>query len=103
VYNWVPEEKPIWFRIARDHVDMLAEDYADRLNTELTATKQDDWDVFTGKYEVGKAIWMTDGFVIVQGPLVSPRTRQRFANDKGLKSIHHRITFTEQSEGKVNE
>jgi hypothetical protein len=99
MYDWVAEEKPISFRIARDHVDMLAEDYAERFDIELTVTKQDERNVFSGKYEVGKAVWIVDGYVIIQGPLVSPRMRKEYADRKDLKSIYRRITFTEQPDG----
>ncbi|HRI69140.1 MAG TPA: hypothetical protein PK156_33145 [Polyangium sp.] len=100
-YDWVAEEKPIWFRIAHDHVDMLAEDYAERFDVELSVTKQDEWSVFSGNYEVGKAIWMVDGYVIVQGPLVSPRMREGYTDQKGLKTIYRRITFIDQPDGMV--
>jgi len=102
IHDFSPIEEPIWFRIASDHVGILyADGDAERFDTRLTATKQDEWDVLTGKYEVGKALWMVDGFVIVDGPLVSPRRRQRVAGSADLKTLYRRITFTEQPGGMI--
>lgn len=80
---------------------MLAEEYAERFHVELMAMKQGEWDVFSGVYEVGKAIWIDDGYILLQGPIVSPRDRKQYANQKGLKSIYRRITFLEQPDGFV--
>lgn len=100
VANLKPINETISFRIAEDHVDVLYEDGdADRFDVHLAMHKQDDWRVFTGKFEVGKALWMTDGYVIVQSPHLPPKMQKRYDGEKDLKSIYRRITFFEQPDG----
>jgi len=96
-FNSNPIAESIRFRLAEDHVDVLhADGDADRYDVHLTATKLGQWDEFGGNYEVGKALWMTDGFVIVQSPSLPPALQKEYADNKDLTPIYRRITFTQR-------
>jgi hypothetical protein len=77
-------------RVAAFYVDVLyPNDIVEHLDTRLAVVKHDDWEVVTGKYEVGNALWMVDGLVVVDGPNDSAPLRTQQGPHPSVPALHH--------------
>lgn len=97
-----PSETRLTLRVERGGVDVIFDDsYHEHGKIQLQASEREGRRVLHGTYEVGKALWMVDGYVIVQGPLVAPSTERRHYEDPELVAIGRRLTLSEQTQGLV--